>query len=206
MEINLTEISVVMGQKNSGKSVLFEHLLSQTDRFLCLDPNHEHGPPGSVAVSSPAEVLREWMKGNTRQVVRDGALTEEKAEQYMRAFGQLQGAYLYIDEAHNYMSAHSVPDVLKDIAKWHLTHNNCGLVLGVHQAKEVNDALWSHVDNYVVFSYGDHEDAKLAGASIPNKDVVHQLDHGEYRFLWYKDVSGADSEVRGPVPLPDHLS
>lgn len=206
MRIDLTEITVVLGQKNSGKSVLLEHLLTQTERFLMIDPNHEHGPPGSVVVRSPADVLREWMNGNTRQVVRDAPLTTEKAVQYMRAFGQLRGAYLFIDEAHNYMSAHSVPQELKDIAKWHLTHNNCGLVLGAHQAKEINDALWSHVDNYVIFSYGDHEDAKLAGASIPGKHQVHGIDPESYKFLWYKDVSGAESHIRGPVPVPGHLS
>jgi len=206
MNIDLAEISVVLGKKNSGKSVLMEHLLTQTERFMCLDPNHEHGPPGSVVVTSPGAVLTEWMKGNTRQVVRDAPLTEEKAEQYMRAFGQLKEAYLYIDEAHNYMSYSHVPQVLKDLAKWHLTHNNCGLVLGAHQAKEINDALWNHVDNYMIFSYGDHEDAKLAGASIPNKHQVHSIDPQSYQFLWYKDVSGATSKVRGPVPIPAHLS
>jgi len=206
MNIDLTEITVVLGQKNSGKSVLTEHLLTQMDRYIVIDPNHEHGPPGSIAISTPAEGLREWVNGNTRQVVRDGPLTEEKAEQYMRVFGQLQNAYLVIDEAHNYMSAHHVPGVLKHLAKWHLTHNNCGLVLGAHQAKEINDALWSHVDNYLIFSYGDHEDSKLRGASIPNKHRVHELDPDAYEFLWYKDVTGAESKVRGPVPIPAHLS
>ncbi len=206
MNIDLTEISVVLGQKNSGKSVLIEHLLCRTERFLCLDPNHEHGPPGSVVVTSPADVLREWMDGNFRQVVRDAPLTTEKMREYLKAFGQLQGAYLYIDEAHNYMGYSHVPDELKDIAKWHLTHNNCGLVLGVHQAKEVHDSLWSHVDNYVIFSYGDHEDSKLAGASIPGKHRVHEIDPNSYQFLYYKDVSGASSEIRGPVPVPEHLS
>jgi len=205
MDIDLTEITVILGQKDSGKSVLIEYLLTQTERFVCLDPNHEHGPPGSVVVTSPAEVLREWLAGNTRQVVRDAPLNEEKAEQYMRAFGQLRDAYLVIDEAHNYMSHRSVPQVLKDIAKWHLTHNNCGLLLGAHQAKEINDSLWSHVDNYLIFSYGDHEDAKLAGASIPGKSQVHGIDPDSYQFLTYENVSGASSSISGPVPVPTHL-
>lgn len=206
MRIDLTEISVVLGQKNSGKSVLMEHLLTQMDRYLVIDPNHEHGPPGSRVVSSPAEVLRAWVEGDTRLVVRDAPLTTEKAEQYMRAFGQLQNAYLVIDEAHNYMNAHSVPEVLKQIAKWHVTHNNCGLLLGAHQAKEINDALWNHVDNYMIFAYGDHEDSKLKGLSMPNKHLVHELDPESYQFVFYRDVSGATASARGPVPIPRHLS
>lgn len=206
MNVDLTEITVVLGQKNSGKSVLVEHLLSQMNRYLVLDPNHEHGPPGSSVARSPADVLRLWIRGHTRVVVRDAPLTEDKAEDYMRAFGQLKNAYLVIDEAHNYMSAHHVPGTLKHLAKWHLTHNNCGLVLGAHQAKEIHDSLWSHVDNYMIFSYGDHEDAKLAGASIPAKHRVHELDPEGYRFLAYKDVTGAEAEVSGPVPVPEHLA
>jgi len=206
MNIDLTEITVILGQKNSGKSVLTEHLLTQMDRYLGLDPNHEHGPPDSIAVSTPAESLREWVNGNTRQVVRDGPLTEEKAEQYMRVFGQLQDAYLVIDEAHNYMGPHRCPEILEDMARWYVSHSNGGLVLGAHKAKDIHDAIWQQVDNYFIFSYGDHEDAKLSSVSIPDKHRVHSLDPASYQFLSYKDVAGADSEIRGPVPVPSHPS
>lgn len=111
-----------------------------------------------------------------------------------------------IDEAHNYMNAHSVPEVLKQIAKWHVTHNNCGLLLGAHQAKEINDALWNHVDNYMIFAYGDQEDSELKGLSMPNKHLVHELDPENYQFVFYRDVSGATASARGAVPIPRHLS
>jgi GTP-binding protein EngB required for normal cell division len=206
VKIDLTEISVVLGQKNSGKSVLIEHLLTRMRRYVVLDPNHEHGPPKAAIAHSPAELLSLWMTGETRIVVRDAPLSEEKAEEYMRAFGQLQRAYLVIDEAHNYMSYSYIPDTLKHLVKWHVTHNNCGIVLGAHKAKEIHDQIWTQTDNYMIFSYGEHEDSKLAEASIPSKRQVHDLDPDAYQFLWYKDVSGAESEVRGPVPVPEHLS
>jgi len=205
MDIDLAEISVILGQKNSGKSVLFEYLLTQTERFVCLDPNGEHGPPGAVFAESPEEVLYYWMDGETRIVVRDMPLTEEKFTQYLQAFGQLQDAYLYIDEAHNWMSHSYIPDVLKDLIKWHVTHNNCGIVAAAHKAKEIHDQMWTQTDNYFIFSYGEHEDAKLADVSIPDKHRVHTLDPKSYQFLYYKDVAGADSAVRGPVPVPAHL-
>ncbi|WP_121822840.1 hypothetical protein [Halostella salina] len=205
MDVDLTEITVILGQKNSGKSVLFEHLLTRTERYVCLDPNGEHGPPGAVYAESPAEVLHYWMDGETQIIVRDMPLTEDKFTQYLRAFGQLQRAYLYIDEAHNWMSSHYIPDTLKDLIKWHVTHNNCALVCAAHKAKEIHDQMWTQTDNYFIFSYGEHEDAKLADVSIPNKRRVHTLDPTSYRFLYYKDVAGADSEVRGPVPIPEHL-
>jgi len=206
MRIDLTEITGIYGKKNSGKSVLFEHLLAQTERFLCIDPNHEHGPPGSVAVTTPAEVLTQWMRGNTRQVVRDAPLTQEKAEQYMRAFGQLSDAYLYVDEAHNYMDEHQCPEALVDLAKWHATHNNCGIVLGVQQAKSVNDAVFQHVDTHLIFHYGSHEDAKLRTLGSDVTRAVRSLDYECYRFVYLHDVTGGEPEVRGPVPIPGHLS
>lgn len=205
MDIDLSEITVLLGQKNSGKSVLFEHLLCRTERYVCLDPNGEHGPPSAVFATSPRDVLRYWVDGETQIVVRDQPLTEEKLLDYCRVFGQLQRAYLFIDEAHNWMSANYIPDVLKDLIKWHVTHYNCGLVVAAHKAKEIHDQMWTQTDNYFIFSYGDHEDSKLAGVSIPDKHVVHELDPTSYQFLFYKDVAGADSQVRGPVPIPSHL-
>jgi len=205
-DIDLSEITAILGQKNSGKSVLFEHLLVNTGRFVCIDPQHDHGPPGAVYPESPAEVLRYWMDGETRQVIRDPPLTEEKFEEYLKAFGQLTGAYLFIDESHNYMSATQIPRLLKLLVKWHISHNNCGLVVAAHQAKEIHDKVWQQTDNYLIFSYGDHEDSKLRRVSIPGKSVVHDLDPESYQFLFYKDEAGAESEVRGPVPIPSHLS
>ncbi len=205
MDIDLTEISVLLGQKNSGKSVLFEHLLTQTERYVCLDPNGEHGPPGAVFAESPTEVLFNWMEGETQIIVRDMPLTEDKLVQYLRAFGQLQRAYLYIDEVHNWMSSHYIPDVLKDLIKWHVTHNNCGIVVAAHKAKEIHDQIWTQTDNFFIFSYGEHEDAKMSEVSIPDKGRVHDLDPESYQFLYYKDVAGASSQIRGPVPIPRHL-
>jgi anti-anti-sigma regulatory factor len=205
MQIDLTEITGIYGKKNSGKSVLFEHLLTQTERYLCLDPNHEHGPPGSVAVSSPAEVLTEWLRGNTRQVVRDAPLTEDKLVNYCRAFGQLKGAYLYIDEVHNYMDAHNCPDVLEDLSKWHATHNNCGIVLASQQAKSINDAIFQHMDTHFIFHYGSHEDSKLRELGPETVQKVRNLDFNSYQFVYFHDVTGGEPAVAGPVDIPDHL-
>lgn len=205
MQIDLTEITGIYGKKNSGKSVLFEHLLTQTERYVCLDPNHEHGPPGSVAVTSPADVLRQWVQGNTRQVVRDAPLTKEKAAQYARAFGQLKDAFLYVDEIHNYMSEHSCPQVFEDLAAWHVTHNNCGMVIASQQAKSVHDALFQHIDTHFIFHYGSHEDAKLRTLGPETVRKVQNLDFSSYQFVYYHDVTGGEPQVAGPVPVPDHL-
>lgn len=205
MDIDLSEITCILGQKNSGKSVLSEHLLCQMDRFICIDPNAEHGPPGAVYPNDPIDVLRLWSEGHTRQVVREVAFTEDVLEGYLRAFGQLSEAYLYIDEAHNWMSANYIPEVLKNLVKWHISHSNCGLVVAAHKAKEIHDQIWTQTDNYVIFAYGEHEDSKFSGVSIPDKREVFDLDPSEYRFLYYKDVAGAVSTVRGPVPVPGHL-
>jgi len=72
------------------------------------------------------------MNGHTRQVVRDAPLTEEKAEQYMRAFGQLQGTYLVVDEAHNYRLLTGDGDLDKD---------RPGLVKRVRRVEERVDEL-----------------------------------------------------------------
>lgn len=205
MDIDLSEITVLLGQKNSGKSVLFEHLLTQTQRYICIDPNAEHGPPGAVYPSNPGEVLDYWRQGETRQVVREVPFTEDVLDQYLRAFGQLQRCYLYLDEVHNWMSAHHIPETLQHLIKWHVTHNNCGIVAAAHKAKEIHDQMWTQTDNYLIFSYGDHEDSKFSKVSIPDKRRVTQMDPNSYQFLYYKDVAGAQSEVRGPVPIPDHL-
>lgn len=205
MDIDLSEITAILGQKNSGKSVLSEHILCQMDRYICIDPNGEHGPPGAVFPESPTDVLRLWMDGHTRQVVREIPFTEDVLEEYLRAFGQLQRCYLYIDEAHNWMSANYIPEVLQHLVKWHVTHSNCGLVVAAHKAKEIHDQIWTQTDNYIIFSYGEHEDSKFRQVSIPNKGLVTELDPESYQFLYYKDVAGADSEVRGPVPTPSHL-
>lgn len=205
MDIDLSEISVILGQKNSGKSVLFEHLLCQTERFICIDPNGEHGPPGAVYPESPADVLRLWMDGHTRQVIREVPFTEDVLEEYLRAFGQLRECYLFVDEAHNWMGPHHIPEVLQHLVKWHISHSNCGLVVAAHKAKEIHDQIWTQTDNYLLFAYGEHEDSKFRSVSIPDKHKVTQMDPTEYRFLFYKDVAGASSQVRGPVPIPSHL-
>jgi hypothetical protein len=205
MDIDLSEISVILGQKNSGKSVLSEHLLCQMDRFICIDPNGEHGPPGAVFPEDPVDVLRLWSEGHRRQVIREIPFTEDVLEEYLRAFGQLERVYLFIDEAHNWMGPHHIPDVLKNLVKWHISHSNCGLVVAAHKAKEIHDQIWTQTDNYFIFSYGEHEDSKFNRVSIPEKHQVTQMDPNEYRFLYYKDVAGASSEVRGPVSIPSHL-
>jgi len=206
VKIDLTEVTGIYGKKNSGKSILVEHLLTQTPRFVAIDPNHEHGPPGSTAVTSPVELLREWAAGNTRLVVRDPPLKDEKFVQYLRAFGQLKDAYLYVDEAHNFMSPHNAPQEIVDIAKWHVTHNNCGLVLGVQQAKSIYDAVYQHIDTHISFHYGRHEDAKLSELGPHVVEAIRGLDYGSYQFVYFRDVTGGEPEIRGPVPVPDHLS
>jgi hypothetical protein len=205
MDVDLSEISVILGQKNSGKSVLFEHLLTQTDRYICLDPNAEHGPPGAVYPETPAESLQLWMDGHTQQIIREMPFTEDELNKWCRVFGQLQRCYLYIDEAHNWMSANYIPEVLQHLIKWHVTHSNCGIVVAAHKAKEIHDQMFTQTDNYFIFSYGEHEDAKFNRVSIPDKHRVTTLDPDSYQFLYYKDVAGADSEIRGPVPIPVHL-
>jgi hypothetical protein len=206
MNIDLSEVTAVLGQKNSGKSVLIEHLLTGMRRFVCIDPQADHGPPGATFVTSPAELMQEWARGNRRIVVRKTPITDEDLTEFLRAFGQITDAYLVIDEAHNFMSEHSLPRVLKLIVKWHISHSNNGLVIGAHQAKEIHDKVWQQVDNYLIFAYGGHEDSKFSSVDIPNKRAVQDLDPQNYRFLYYHDVAGADSEIRGPVPVPRHLS
>jgi len=205
MDIDLSEITVILGQKPSGKSVLFEHLLAQTDRFMCIDPKAEHGPPGAVYPESPRDAIMKWSEGKTKQVIREVRFDEETLNQYLRAFGQFQEAYLYIDESHNWMSANYIPESLKHLVKWHISHSNCGLVCAAHKAKEINDQVFTQTDNYFIFAYGDHEDSKFSRASIPDKHRVTSLDPNSYQFLYYKDVAGAQSEIRGPVPIPEHL-
>jgi hypothetical protein len=206
MKIDLSEITAVYGKKNSGKSVLIEHLLVQMPRFVAIDPNHEHGPPGSVAVTSPVELLKRWVQGETRIVVRDAPMSDGKFREYLRAFGQLKNAFLVVDEAHNFMSEHDAPPELVDVAKWHCTHNNCGLVVGSQQAKSVNDAVFQHVDTHISFFYGSHEDAKLRKLGSPFTRRVRQLSPEEYCFVNLYDVTGGEPEIRGPVPIPEHLS
>lgn len=204
-DIDLSEISVLLGQKNSGKSVLFEYLLTQCDRYICLDPNGEHGPPGAVYPESPVDCLRLWMDGETKQVIRDMPLTEDKLVQYLRAFGQLQRCYLFIDEVHNWMNFNYIPEDLRQLIKWHVTHNNCGIVAAAHKAKDIEGTMWSQVDNYFIFSYGEDRDSKIREVSIPDKHLIFALDPESYQFLFFKDVAGSSAEVRGPVPIPGHL-
>lgn len=207
MEIDLCEAVGIAGKKNSGKSVLIEYLLCQMERFICLDPKNEHGPPDCVFASSVKEALRLWyVEGETKIVIRDAPLTTDKMIEYVRLFGQLTGCWLVIDEAHNYMGSTHIPDPLKDVVKWHITHNNCGVVVGVHQIKEIHDRLFSQIDHWFMFAYGDHEDSKFSKLSIPGKRKVHDLDPDAYRFLYYEDVAGAESQICGPVPVPSHLS
>lgn len=211
MNIDYGEVTAIIGQKNSGKSVLTEYLLTQMDRFVCIDPNSEHGPPGAVAAESPEDVWRNWMDGDTRQVVRDrrGAMTGSRMEEYVRAVGQLQEAYLFLDEMHNYTSANSCPDPIKKLASYTVSHQNIGFVFAVHMAKDIPNKVWSQIDNYIIFSYGDSWDHKMQEASIPGKHKVREggeVTPESYEFLTYKRGLGNDSEVRGPVPVPDHLS
>lgn len=208
LNIDYGEITAVIGQKNSGKSVLMESLFCNMDRYVLVDPNYEHGPPGAVAVEGYRDVWRNWMEGNTRQVVRDrrGAITEERLPEYVRAVGQLQECYLGIDELHNYTNASYCPDALKKLVKYVVSHQNVGFVFGVHMAKDIPSEMWSQIDNFVIFSYGDKWDAKMQEASIPEKHKVRELDPDSYQFLTYKNQLGGKSEVRGPVPIPDHLS
>ena len=232
MNINHGEVTAVIGQKNSGKSVLSEGLLTEMGRFVCIDPNSEHGPPGAVAVESYDDVWRRWMNGETRQVVRDrrGALNEERMPEYVRAVGQLQDAYLFLDEAHNYMNSGKCPDCIRKLAKYAVSHQNIWFVFGVHLASDIPSELWSQIDNFVIFAYGDKWDNKMQKASIPCKKVVQDgyrrskaeelsekhgipesvlrtgLDPNSYQFLAYKDELGNSPAVRGPVPIPDHLS
>ncbi|WP_158055973.1 hypothetical protein [Halorussus halophilus] len=208
MNIDIGEVTAVIGQKNSGKSVLTEYLLTQMDRFIALDPNYEHGPPGASAVKSPEGVWRHWMEGDQRLVARDsrGALTEERMDEWVRAVCQLQEAYLLLDEMHNYTKATYCPTVLKKLVKYVVSHQNIGFVFGVHLASDIPSDIWSQIDNFIIFSYGDKWDSKMQDASIPDKRVVQELDPSSYQFLTYKDQLGGESKVRGPVPIPDHLS
>jgi len=211
VNIDYGEVTAIIGQKNSGKSVLTEYLLTQMDRFVCIDPNSEHGPPGAVAVESYDDVWRSWMDGDTRQVVRDrrGAITEERMEEYVRAVGQLQRGYLFLDEMHNYTSASYCPDPIKKLASYTVSHQNIGFVFAVHMAKDIPNKVWSQIDNYIIFSYGDSWDRKMREASIPGKEKVKEggaVKADSYQFLTYENKLGGTSEVRGPVPVPDHLS
>lgn len=232
MNIDIGEVTAIIGQKNSGKSVLSELLLTEMGRFLCIDPNSEHGPPGASAVERPRDVLTNWMQGDTRQVVRDrrGALTEERMADWVKTAAQLQDMYLYLDEGHNYMGANSCPDVIRKLAKHVVSHQNVGFIFGVHMAGDIPSDLWSQVDNFIFFSYGDSWDNKMKKVSIPCKKVIKDgypakkaeslsekhgipedilrngLDPESYQFLTYKDQLGYSPSVRGPVPIPDHLS
>lgn len=230
LDIDHGEVTAVIGQKHSGKSVLMERLFCEMDRFVLLDPNHEHGPPDSAAVERYQDVWTHWMDGQTQQVVRDrrGALINDRMEEWVRAAAQLQDCYLGIDEAHKFMNANSCPDVLRTLVKHVVSHQNVGFIFGVHMAKDIPSDVWSQIDNFVIFSYGDKWDAKMQDTSIPYKKVVKDgygasaagmadettipepelrdgLDPKSYRFLTYKDGLDGTSTVEGPVPIPAHL-
>lgn len=205
--INHGEVTAVIGQKNSGKSVLMEHLFCEMNRFVLADPNSEHGPPSAVAVRSWRDVWQRWMDGQTQQVIRDhrGALREDRLTEYLRAVGQLQDLYLGIDECHNYMDHRSGPGELKDFAKYAVSHQNIGLVFGVHMASDIPSWLWNQIDNFIIFAYGNKWDSKIAGSDLPDKGKIKRLDPSSFQFYCYEEGVGNSATVRGPVPIPDHL-
>jgi len=207
LSINHGEVTAVIGQKDSGKSVLIEHLFCNMDRYLLCDPNSEHGPPDATPVRSYRDVWSNWMDGHTRQVVRDhrGALREDRLVEYLRAAGQLQDLYTGIDECHNYMDQHGGPDELKTFIKYVVSHQNIGFVFGVHMASDIPSWLWNQIDNFIIFSYGNKWDSKISNADLPEKGKIKDLHPSSFQFYIYKEGVGNSAEIRGPVPIPDHL-
>lgn len=203
MRIKFGEVTAVIGQKESGKSVLMESLLTETSRYIAADPNSEHGPPNAVAVRSFRDVWQHWMDGNTQQVIRDrrGALREDRLVEYLRAVGQLQELFLFIDELHNYTDQYGGPDELKTLAKYGVSHQNIGLVFGVHMASDIPSWLWNQIDNFIIFSYGSKWDSKIDNADLPQKAKIKSLDPESYQFYCYEQGVGNTAEV-----VPDEPS
>jgi len=207
--IDLSEITLVVGQKNSGKSVLLSHIMGQMSQYICLDPLFDHNLPDATPVTSVEDAKQEWKKGNRKLITRVPRLREEKAMEFVEFVSHLENTFLIIDESNMYMSSHSIPQELSDFAQFYVSHKNNGLILACRQLKDINTDVITQVDNTIMFSYSSWKDSKFKDIDIPpeSKDkIVNDVDPESHRYLFVKHRAGFDPEIREPVPLPDYMS
>lgn len=203
---NLGEVSIALGQKNSGKSVLLEYLATKMDRYLIIDPYNDHNPPNSVTVRSGREILLAWAKGHTELVLRGNPIIEE--EQFIeaiKAFGQLKNVHLIIDEVDTWTNANYCPEELKYWAQFQVSHKNSSLFVASRQATPIPSDIWTQVDNYFIYFYGAYEDAKIKQLPLSDeyKQQIRQLEG--HQFVYWRDIMGSKPQIADPIPLPKHM-
>lgn len=202
----LGDVSIVLGQKDSGKSVLLEHLLMGMESYVIIDPLDDHYPPGSLDIYSPAELREALKRGQSKCVIKEPFDDEERLTEYLQVAAHYERLHLIIDEANLFMNAHACPDILEKWAQFQVSHSDCAMILAARQAKHIHDAVYSQADNYYVFYYGSHEDSKFQSLPISreHKDQIQELD--PFHFLYKRNSARFNKPyVNDPVPLPDHM-
>lgn len=208
MSIDLGEVTVLLGQRDSGKSVLLEHLMSQMGRYVTIDHLYNHAPPNSTDVTDFAGFVRAWQSGQTRINIRDPSIKDtERFDDWMRLLGQIENYYLIIDEVHKWTNANYCPPVFSDIVQTHTSHGNVGLITSCRQAKSLPTEIWAEANNYAIFHYGSYEDSKIRDLEIgsEHKQKIHEIDPHSHKFLFHRNRTGYEPRIMGPVPLPNHL-
>ncbi len=204
INIDLGEITTVLGQRNSGKSVLLRYLMYQMQSFVNIDPLQEHYLDSAISVQTPQEFKNAIENGRVKIHIHDlECLKEDGLNKYLGLFGQLRNTFLIMDEIQKHTNANYCPESLSEIIQIHTSHNNCGLVVATRQAKFLPTELWIETNNYMIYYYGKSRDAKIKQLPVADeyKDKIHTLDPTQHEFLYITDETNKQPVVMDAVPL-----
>jgi len=198
MDIEKDHIVSVLGQRNSGKSVLLDFLMFQMTSFINLDLLGEHKIKGAVVVHTPKQLVSALNQGYNKIHVHDPNLIDEGTlNEYLGIHGQLKNTFLVIDEIQKWTNANYCPSKLSDFVQVHSSHMNCGVIVATRQATPIPREIWSETNHYCIFHYGRSRDAKIEKLPVDDntKKIIHNLDPESYRFLHLSDETSSDPEV-----------
>jgi ABC-type dipeptide/oligopeptide/nickel transport system ATPase subunit len=205
-DIELGHIVSILGQRNSGKSNLLDFLMSNMEQFVNIDIIGEHMVDGAISVESVEQFVTALNEGYSKIHIHDpNAYDEEKLEEYLGIFGQLENYFLIIDEIQNWTNENYCPSVLEQIVQVHSSHKNCGVIIATRQATPIPRSIWNESNHYIIYHYGKSRDAKIKGLPIADEDKnkIHTIDPNSYRFLYISDETGIEPQILERVPLMD---
>ena len=204
--IDLGSLTVVCGQKDSGKSMFIESALTDMTRFVCIDPKREHLPPNSTVVRSVRELYAALSDGKERVVVRVKNFDTDKFKDVIRVCRNLQDCFVVIDEVHRFMNENTIPEPFRWFVQEDLSHNNIGLVLGTQFLTKINGAAFQQTDDFILYAYGSLDDKKLR--DVLNKDtrqMLESLNARRFEYLHIPVTAREKPEIRSRVPIPKHV-
>jgi hypothetical protein len=166
METRLNKITVICGQRGTGKSTIQEKILmADSKKFLIVDTNEKHKVWNHIPLI-PIENLKYWKSGNYRVCLRSKKADLEKICKY------INNCSVIFEDSKKYIR-NGIPEAVED-ALIDTKQKNVDAYFMFHMLSEIPKYLRQSYDNLILFKTKDVADVYRRFSNYGELEKVHQ--------------------------------